>query len=162
MKQRTEHLVESLLRERTVLRMAVYRMETLRYFLTRGDIRFFETAIEESQQSLHALEAAELERQLALDALAREMQVAAAELTLRSLAERDGEHAALFAQLHTSFQDLTAELIDTGKDIRQIAGDRSSAIGNIVRMVLGTTDPSGTYRPAGARAPQAFRIDRAV
>lgn len=162
MKQRTEQLVEALLRERTVLRMAVYRMETLRYFITRGDIRFFETAIEESQQSLHALEAAELERQLALDALAREMGVAGAELTLRYLSESDSEHASLFGQLHSSFQALTSELIDTGNEIRQVAGDRSSAIGNIIRMVLGTNDASGTYRQSGARAAQAFRIDRAV
>jgi len=61
MKNGTEQLVEALLRQRTVLRMTVYRLETLRYFVTRGDIRFFEAAIEEAQQSLHALEAAELD-----------------------------------------------------------------------------------------------------
>jgi hypothetical protein len=162
MKNGTEQIVEALLRERTVLRMAVYRLETLRYFVTRGDIRFFETAIEEAQQALHALDASELERQVALDRLARRMGVPAHELTLRRLAESEGDHAPLFAQLHTSFQELTTELIETGNEIRVLAGDRSGAISNVVRMVLGTGDPAGTYRPNGQRAPSSYRIDRVV
>ena len=158
----TEQIVEALLRERTVLRMAVYRLEALRYFITRGDIRFFETAIEEAQQALHALDASELERKVALDRLARRMGVSTNELTLRRLAEMEGDHAPLFAQLHSSFQSLTAELIETGNEIRVVAGDRSGAISNVVRMVLGTSDPTGTYRPNGQRAPGSYRIDRVV
>ena len=162
MKNGTEQIVEALLRERTVLRMAVYRLETLRYFVTRGDIRFFETAIEEAQQALHALDASELERQVALDRLARHMGVPTNELTLRRLAETEGDHAPLFAQLHTSFQGLTTELIETGNEIRVLAGDRSGAISNVVRMVLGAGDATGTYRPNGQRAPSSYRIDRVV
>jgi hypothetical protein len=162
MKHSTEQLVEALLRQRTVLRMAVYRLETLRYFVARGDIRFFETATEEAQQALHALDAAELERQLAHEALARGMGVAASELTLRRLSESDSDHAPLFAQLHTSFQELTGEMIETGDEIRRVAGDRGGAIGNVVRMVLGANDPVGTYGRTDRRAAQAYRLDRAV
>jgi hypothetical protein len=162
MKNGTEQIVEALLRERTVLRMALYRLETLRYFVTRGDIRFFETAIEEAQQALHALEASELERQVALDRLARRISVPTNELTLRRLAESEGDHAPLFAQLHASFQELTTELVQTGNEIRVVAGERSSAIGNVVRMVLGASDPTGAYRPDGHRTPSSYRIDRVV
>lgn len=162
MKNSTEQLVEALLRQRTVLRMTVYRLETLRYFVTRGDIRFFETAIEEAQQALHALEAAELERHLALERLARRMNTEPADLTLRVLAESDSEHAPLFAQLHASFQALTAEMIESGDAIRTLAGDRTGAISNVVRMVLGASDPAGMYRAGGQRPAQARRIDRAV
>jgi len=162
MKHSSEQLVEALLRERTVLRMAVYRLETLRYFVTRGDIRFFETAIEEAQQALHALEAAEVERQLALERLARRMTVPAAELTLRRLSETDGDHMALYGQLHQSFQSLTAELVETGNAIRTLAGDRSGAISNVVRMVFGASDPAGTYTPNSRRSMPSTRIDRAV
>lgn len=160
--QSTEQLVEALLRQRTVLRMAVYRLETLRYFLARGDLDFFETAVEEAQQSLHALDAAELERQLAHDVLARSMGIAPEELTLRRLATSDSDHAPLFGQLHHSFQELTDQLITTGKDVRQIAGERSGAITNVVRMVLGSSDAAGTYGSPERRAAQAYRIDRAV
>jgi hypothetical protein len=162
MKNGTEQIVEALLRERTVLRMAVYRLETLRYFVTRGDIRFFETAIEEAQQALHALDASELERQVALDRLARHLGIPTNELTLRRLSETDGDHAPLFAQLHSSFQSLTNELVETGNEIRVLAGDRSAALNNVVRMVLGASDPAGTYRPNGQRAPSSYRIDRVV
>ena len=158
----TEQLVEALLRQRTVLRMSVYRLETLRYFIARGDIRFFETAIEEAQQSLHALDAAEVERQVAHEALARSMGIATAELTLRRLSESDSDHAPLFAQLHASFQELTGEMIETGEEIRRVAGDRSGAIANVVRMVLGPTDAAGTYGRNDRRTAQAYRIDRAV
>ena len=162
MRQTTEQLVEAMLRERTVLRMAVYRLETLRFFVTRGDIRFFETAIEEAQQALHALEAAELERQLALEKLAGVMGIPSGDLTLRRLSETDGDHMALFAQLHGSFQSLTAEMVETGNDIRTLAGDRSGAIGNVVRMVFGASDASGTYSPTTRRSMPSTRIDRAV
>lgn len=162
MKNGTEQIVEALLRERTVLRMAVYRLETLRYFVTRGDIRFFETSIEEAQQALHALDASELERQGAVERLARQIGVPAAELTLRRLADSESDHAPLFAQLHSSFQTLTTELVETGNEIRKVAGDRTGAISNVVRMVLGTNDPTGAYRPNGQRAPSSYRIDRVV
>ena len=162
MKLSTEQLVEAMLRERTVLRMAVYRLEALRYFVTRGDIRFFDTAIEEAQQALHALEAAELERSLSLEKLARSLGIAPPELTLRRLAETDGEHTALFSQLHTSFQSLTNELVETGDAIRLLAGDRGGAISNVVRMVFGASDPAGTYTAGGHRSMPSTRIDRAV
>jgi hypothetical protein len=162
MKNSTEQLVEALLRERTVLRMAVYRLETLRFFVTRGDVRFFETAVEEAQQALHALDASELERQVTLERLARQMGLTANDLTLRALSEMDGEHASLFGQLHASFQSLTTELIETGHSIRKIAGDRTGSIGTVVKMVFGAQDPTGVYTPGAQRSMTSTRVNRAV
>ena len=40
--------------------------------------------------------------------------------------------------------------------------DLLPCISNVVRMVLGASDPTGTYRPNGQRAPGSYRIDRVV
>ena len=159
----TEQLAESLLYEHTVLRMALYRLETLRYFIARDNLAFLETATAEAEQALHALVVAESARQSALEHLARALDVPVENCTMKRLAMSNDSNAALFAELHAAFQQMTGDLLRTAAAIRATASDRGEAIGRVVRLVFGAEDGARTYSPGDSvSSMRPARIDWAV
>ncbi len=158
----TEQLAESLLYEHTVLRMALYRLETLRYFIARDNLAFLETATAEAEQALHALVVAESTRQSCLDQLAEALDISIENCTLRRLAASSDRNAALFGELHSAFQQMTSDLLRTATAIRAAASDRGEAIGRIVRLVFGADSGIGDYSPSDSFSVRSARIDWAV
>jgi hypothetical protein len=158
----TEQLVEALLCEHTVLRMALYRLETLRYFIARDTLAFLESATAEAESALHALVVAEVARQSALEELADALGMPVEECTMRRLAVSNDPNAPLFAELHVAFQQMTSDLLRTAAAIRATAGDRGEAIGRVVRMVFGAQNGAGVYSPGESVSAPPARIDWAV
>lgn len=158
----TEPLVEALLCEHTVLRMALYRLETLRYFIARDTLAYLETASAEAEAALHALVVTEAARQSAVEELSEDLGLPVEECTMRRLAMSTDPNAALFGELHVAFQKMTGDLVRTAAAIRATAGDRGEAIGRVVRMVFGADDGVGSYSPGETASARPARIDWAV
>jgi hypothetical protein len=139
-----EELIRVLTEERNLLEVLVYRLETLRHFLTLDRPRSVEWASLEVDQASDLLRAAESRRNAAATRAGRDLGLVHPYPSLRELSSIDGPYRTTLEALRQEFLALTAQVEDLFDAVR-----RTVAIGfNHVNQAIGAM----TGAPAGVGA----------
>jgi hypothetical protein len=153
-----DELIPLLERERTILEVLVFRMDTLHHCLASGRQQFVTFASAEVDHAAAMLRDAERERDEAVRRLATQQNMAADDVSLRALAEGDHPSAPTFGKLRDAFLSLTTELETLSRTARSRAERSADDVVRLLDTLVSKSDGGGmTYGPEGdRRRPRAL------
>jgi hypothetical protein len=159
-----EELIRVLTDERNLLEVLVYRLETLRHFLTLDRPRSVEWASMEVDQASDLLRAAELRRNAAAERAGRDLGLVHAFPSLRELASIDGPYRSTLEALRRDFLNLTEQVEDLFASVRTNATRGVNHVNQMIGALTGTQAAVGTtYGPdAHLNRPVASRYQGAL
>lgn len=144
-----EGLADTLWQERHMVERLLYRMVVARLLLAADEHRFVAAAMDEVEEVVDALRAAEARRTHALLEVADRLEVPVEDLTLAEVTRRAPVAMRTVLEDHRkAFLELTAEIEETAAANRQLA---SSALGRVQRSLdaLAGANPATTYDATG-------------
>lgn len=160
-----EAFVDLLLQERSLLSLAVYRMETLHHYVQGTNADYVEIAANEASTAIVKLHQIESARAAELAKLAESLGESAKQLSLRRLRELRPKFAPLLDELQRDFLKLTDHLTGLTRSTRRVAQTRSHEVERVLRMIIGEEQSRpinlGVARTEAARAA-GRRVDGVV
>lgn len=160
-----EDLADMLWQERHTVELLLFKMITAKLLLAADEHRFVSAAIDEIDEVVTSLRAAESRRGDALQALADRLEVPVEDLTLAEIARlAPVPMDAVMRDHRDAFLRMTAEIEETAAANRQLA---SGALGRVRQSLdaLTGTEPVTTYNAAGRTEPSLaspLRLDAAL
>jgi hypothetical protein len=144
-------LVETISAERDVVEYLAFKLITLKLLFVADEGRFVEKAAAEAEKVIDSLRVAERHRDRAVEAVAAEWDIRAADLTLERLArETTGEVGDAIARLRTVFAGLADEIEQLLEENRALA---ESGLNNVRSLLDAVADSTGAelYTDRGRR-----------
>jgi hypothetical protein len=138
-----DELIRVLTEERNLLEVLVYRLETLRYFVTLDRPRSVEWAAMEVDQASDLLRAAESRRNAAAERAGRELGLAHAFPSLRELASVEGPYRSTLEALRQDFLSLTAQTEELFAAVRRNVARGYTQIDRTVGVLAGGRPAAG-------------------
>jgi len=157
-------LADTVWAERTLVERLLYKLVTAKLILAADLRRYVPQALEEVEDIVGQLWAAEDRRVIALGAVATEWRVRPDELTLGHLAEEAPEPwSSMFADHHQAFAEMTSEIEQTAADNRRLANTALASIQTSLGNLTGVQPSTYTAQGAAASGPvRPTTIDQAM
>jgi hypothetical protein len=149
-----EELIRVLTEERGLLEVLVYRLETLRHFLTIDRPRSVEWASMEVDQASDLLRAAEHRRNAAAARAGRDAGLVHAYPSLRELASLDGPYRSTLEALRHDFLTLTEQVEDLFAAVRKTVAQGYHHVNKALGPAMATPQAGTLYGP-DAQVPRA-------
>jgi hypothetical protein len=141
-----DELASLLTRERQLLEVLLFRLETLRHFLAADEPQFVEWASTEVEQAGSLLRETEVLRAAEVARLAEERNLSIDDLSLRRLGELPDEpYAEAFANLRSAFLDLTGRIEPLVSSIRSLATRNRDDVARMLDFIVGRKTPPSTF-----------------
>jgi hypothetical protein len=143
-----EELIRVLTEERNLLEVLVYRLETLRHFLSLDRPRSIEWASMEVDQASDLLRSAETRRNDAAARAGRDLGLVHPFPSLRELSSLDGPYRSTLDALRSDFLALTAEVEELFSAVRKNVTRGYNHLDRTLGVVTGApTTASNIYGP---------------
>ena len=168
MKPRTvavDTLIDTISAERHVVEYLLFKLITLKLLFINDERRFIERAANEAERVITGLRQAEERRDQALQVVADEWDISAADLTLTRLAqELPAAAAKTCRELQRSLRGLADEVEAVLEENRRLAEGGLNDVRTVLDAVVGSTT-GDLYTDAGRRyrtPAQPMQLDKAL